>query len=271
MKYFIIGIPSDGSSFDNTANIEINATITDDGTVTSAKAMINATTQFNITMQLTASNWTCTWDNLNLYAAGDYKITIWAIDDVALVNQTEFVVITINDIIPPEVSIDTPSGGSSSDNTADIEINATISDIGSGVSSAKAMINGTTPFNITMQFIVGKWTCTWDNLSLYAAGDYKITIWAIDGDGNINQTEYVVITINDIIPPEVSIDTPSGGSSFENIASIEINATISDIGSGVSSAKAMINGTIPITKEKSEEIKKEIKELHAEKRAKVRI
>ena len=196
-----IETPSDGSTVDNTADIEINANITDDDSVSSGKAMINASTPFNISMQYIAGKWTCIWDNTSEYGVGDYKITIWAIDNEGIVNQTEYVTITLNDVINPSVTIETPSDGSSHDNTVNIEINATIIDKGSFILSAKAMINTTIPFNITMQNIASIWTCTWENISLYDAGDYKITIWTIDDNNNINQTEFVIITIIDIIAP----------------------------------------------------------------------
>jgi len=197
----VIETPSDGSSINNTADIEINATITDDGSVLSGKAMINASTPFNISMQYIVGKWTCIWDNTSEYGVGDYKITIWAIDNEGIVNQTEYIIIALNDVINPSVMIEIPSDGSSHDNTVNIDINATITDKGSFISSAKAMINTTSPFNITMQNIASIWTCTWENLSLYNAGDYKITIWTIDNNNNINQTEFVIITIIDIIAP----------------------------------------------------------------------
>ena len=149
-------------------------------------------------MNYIAGKWTCTWSNLSLYDASDYKITIWAIDEYGNINQTEFIIITVTDEKPPSVIIDGPSDGSFHDNKANIEINATITDDGS-VSSAKAMINATIPFNITMNYLAGKWTYIWSNLSLYDAGNYKITIWGIDDKGNINQTEFVIITLNDVI------------------------------------------------------------------------
>ncbi|GAH10428.1 unnamed protein product, partial [marine sediment metagenome] len=234
------------SSFEPPADIEINATITDNlSTITSVKAMINDTVPFNITMNLILGKWTCTWDNTSLYALGDYKITIWAIDSENNVNQTEFIIISLVDITNPSVTIDTPSDGSSFEPPANIEINATITDALSTITSVKAMINDTVPFNITMNLILGKWTCTWDNTSLYSLGDYKITIWAIDSENNVNQTEFVIISLIDITNPSVTIDTPSNGSSFEPPANIEINATITDALSTITSVKAMINATVP--------------------------
>ncbi|MFX1276890.1 MAG: Ig-like domain-containing protein [Promethearchaeota archaeon] len=240
-------VPSDGNSFDNTQDVEINATITDTGSgVAGAKAMINSTLgDFNLTMQVVAGTWTVTWTNTSLYAEGDYNITLWAIDGKGNVNETEHVIISLNDVLNPSVTIDEPADLSSHDNDAGIEINATVTDPGSGVASVKAMINSTLgDFNLTMQYISGTWTATWTNTSLYAEGDYNITIWAIDNKGYINQTESIVITLNDIIGPSVDILNPPNGSNQDNFLPFDINATITDPGSGVAGAKAMINSTL---------------------------
>jgi len=165
-------------------------------------------------MQLgAANNWTCSWNNVSLYEAGDYKITIWAIDQDNNVNQSVYVIITITDNINPSVSSLIPTPASIFEMGTDIEINATITDIGTSVSSAKAMINVTIPFfNISMTFNGVNWTCTWDTSS-YSPGDYNITIWAMDQQGNINQTESVIIYISaDLTPPKINFIDPSNES-----------------------------------------------------------
>ena len=106
------------------------------------------------------------------------------------------------------------------------------------------MINTSTPFNITMNYVTGKWTCTWSNLSHYDVSNYKIIIWAIDDNGNVNQTELVIITIIDVINPNVVIELPADGSTHNNVVNIVINATITD-DSSVINAKAMINASTP--------------------------
>ena len=102
------------------------------------------------------------------------------------------------------------------------------------------MINASTPFNITMNYNGVNWTCTWDNISLYTAGDYKITIWATDNSSNVNQTEFITITITDLINPSVTILYPEGGNSYSNTADLEINATITDLGGSITAVAMKI-------------------------------
>ncbi len=167
------------------ASLLINASIIDG---TKAVAMINASTQFNISMTKSGSYWICYWDNISLYTSGDYNITIWAIDIHGNVNDTEFVIITI-DTDGPSVLIIDPAAGTYG--PASLLINASITD----VTQAVAMINASTPFTISMTLSGSYWNCSWNNISLYTSGDYNITIWAIDNNGNVNATEYIVITI----------------------------------------------------------------------------
>ncbi|MFX1380967.1 MAG: Ig-like domain-containing protein, partial [Promethearchaeota archaeon] len=208
----------------------INATVISGNGILDVKANINATISFNITMSNGGSGdyYTCFWSNITNCESGDYNITIIAIDDEPSENRSQSVVITI-DKDGPGVSIDEPADLSSHNNDAGIEINATITDPGSGVAGAKAMINSTLgDFNLTMQEIAGTWTVTWLNTSLYVEGDYNITIWANDNRENVNQTESIVITLNDVLNPSVIIDEPADLSSHDNNAGIEINATITD-------------------------------------------
>ncbi|MFX0187848.1 MAG: Ig-like domain-containing protein [Candidatus Hodarchaeota archaeon] len=248
-----IGTPLSGSSFTNTMDIDINATITDlETSVLSAKALINASTPLEIPMEFIANNWTCTWDNVSLYEAGDYNITIWAIDEQGNVNQSVFVIITITDIIAPSVTIGTPLDGSSFEPPTDtsVEINATITDLGSSVSSAKAMINGSAtsnPFNLTMEFIASNWTCGWNNISLsdYAHGDYKITIWATDDKGNVNQTVFVVIKlIKDLDPPLINFLSPLNESTVTGPFNITVEIIDASQPAAVNVIATIYNDTI---------------------------
>ncbi|MHA2035057.1 MAG: hypothetical protein ACW98X_01405 [Promethearchaeota archaeon] len=109
------------------------------------------------------------------------------------------------------------------------------------VSSAIAMINASAPFNISMTKGIGNnWTCTWDNISSYTSGDYEIRIWAIDDEGNADQTQAVIITI-DLDAPTVVIISPSPG--VYGSGPLLINASVIDSLSSISNAIAMINAS----------------------------
>ena len=127
----------------------------------------------------------------------------------------------------PRVSNIVPSGVSIG-NDQDIEINATISDPGSGVSAASVIINVTGGFlNLTMKEEAGKWIATWTNSSSYAEGIYSITIWVIDGAGNINSSESVINTINDVLSPIINFENPQNNTIKTNI--FNITAEVIDI------------------------------------------
>ena len=103
----------------------------------------------------------------------------------------------------PSVIIEFPSNGSSFETPASIEINATVLDALSNVESVKVMINASIPFNLTMIYVAGAWTTTWNNASKYESGEYTLTIWAIDENGNVNQTvSILIILINPDIPSQ---------------------------------------------------------------------
>ena len=84
-------IPSDPYGQNQTyKEVKINATITDAETgVLKAIAMIDGDGPFNITMNQIAGRWTGIWDNVSEYSNGDYRITIWVIDEVGNINQKE--------------------------------------------------------------------------------------------------------------------------------------------------------------------------------------
>ena len=192
----------------------INASITDSfSLISAAKAMINVSAPFNISMTQGVQNyWSCKWDNLSDYMNGEYKIMIWAIDDVGNINQTQFIVIRF-DKTKPNVTIVSPIAGTYG--PPSLLINVSLTDSFSNISSAKAMINAVVPFNISMNPGVGNyWSCVWDNISTYSNGVYTITIWAIDEGGNVNQTQFIVITI--YIPPIIDAVDGNGNDSDDS-------------------------------------------------------
>ncbi|MFX0189070.1 MAG: Ig-like domain-containing protein, partial [Candidatus Hodarchaeota archaeon] len=101
----------------------------------------------------------------------------------------------------PNVTIISPTAGTY--HPPSLLINASISDEFSTISSVKAMIEFWVPFNfnISMTQSGTYWFCYWDNISEYQNGNYTIKIWAIDEGGNVNQTQFIVIMIDN--PPIV--------------------------------------------------------------------
>ncbi|MFO8020410.1 MAG: S8 family serine peptidase [Promethearchaeia archaeon] len=189
---------------------------------------------FNLTMMQVADteNWTVQWNNITKYTAGIYYINVTAFDSSHFRNRNETgtLQITYIDAYAPSVRISSPSYESEYEPPNVVDINATVSDNESSVSSVKAMINASIPFNLSMDISSGqKWVCNWDNISeeVYSPGDYNITIWALDTWGNINCTESTMITINkDLEEPLISIHSPLNDS--DHIGPFNITATIQD-------------------------------------------
>ncbi len=115
------------------------------------------------------------------------------------------------------------------------------------ITVVKAMINSTT-FNLT--FTKGEsnyWVASWDNITQYPTGDYNITIWVEDWKNNINNTEWVVIQYVDLTPPQVVINAPTGGSTFEPPGSLTIPLSVDATDTyGIASVIAQINASTPI-------------------------
>ncbi|MHA2268713.1 MAG: Ig-like domain-containing protein, partial [Promethearchaeota archaeon] len=218
----------------------INASVTDSlSAVSNAFAMVNASTPFNISLSQSGNYWSATWGNISFYTSGDYEIRIWAIDDIGNVDQTQTVVITI-DLGAPTVVIVSPSAGTYG--SSPLLINASVTDSLSAVSNVIAMINASTPFNISLSQSGNYWSGTWNNISSYTTGDYEIRIWAIDGSGNVNQAETVVITL-DLDVPTVVIVSPLTGT--YGSSPLLINASVTDSLSSVTNVIAMINASTP--------------------------
>ncbi|MHA2268712.1 MAG: beta strand repeat-containing protein [Promethearchaeota archaeon] len=234
----VIVSPSAGTY--GSGSLLINASITDSSsTISNAIAMINASTPFNISLSQSGNYWSGNWDNISSYTTGDYEIRIWAIDDKGNADQTQSVVITI-DLDTPTVVIISPLAGTYG--SGSLLINASVTDSLSSVSNAIAMINASTPFNITLSQSGNYWSGYWNNISSYTTGDYEIRIWAIDDEGNVDQTQTVVITI-DLDSPTVVIVSPTAGTFGSG--SLLINASVTDSLSSISNAIAMFNASTP--------------------------
>jgi len=212
----------------NENNVIINATITDEIFITAAKAMINSTIPFNLTLtKMVSSFWIASWDNFSQYPLGDYNITIWVKDWKNNINNKVWVIIQSTDITPPQVVINNPTDGSSFEplGSLSIPLSVNVSDT-YGIASVKAQINASTPFNISLpMFIEPTYQLTWNNYTdlTYLPGDYRITFIATDPNGNVNSTESVVITVvKDFVGPNIIINSPNNESVYRSPVNIRV-------------------------------------------------
>lgn len=243
--------PSSGAIYYDGESIDINASIFDDETyILEAKALVNSSQPFNVSMSLISGDWYCQWSNLSLYNAGDYKITIWAIDQGNNINQTESVVVRlVKDLVPPNIFFESPLNKTSFSEPFNITASITDDNLPTKNNVFAIIYNETSGFsvNLTMVRVMGtnNWTVKWVNLSNYKAGVYYINITAFDSSysNNRNETGYLQITYIDTYAPSVQIIDPSSGSVSEPPDDIHINATVIELESSISKVKAMINAS----------------------------
>ena len=171
--------------------------------------VFNATTGNNITAEIRANQYT-TNEQMNPSICGlpnDSVAVAWQSYGQDSSGFGIYFSVFGPDISAPTVSIVSPTTGTYG--LPSLLINASISDLESHVTGAKVMINTTNPFNITMTNPLGNyWITTWNNMSLYSSGYYKMTIWAIDNAGNVNQTQFVIIYLTTTDPDNLNPSIP---------------------------------------------------------------
>ena len=214
----ILNKPTSLQVFTERNSVLINVTIIDDLSIIYAKAMIKSQTPFNLTLTKAGSNnWFATWDNLNQYPIMNYNITIYAKDWKNNLNNTEWVVIQYVDLTPPQVLINTPINGSSFEPPGNLSISFSVNVTDTyGITSVIAHINASTPLNISLtSFIDSNYQLSWNNYTdlTYPPGDYRINFIATDNYGNVNNTEFVIITVvKDLVGPNIVLNSPTNQS-----------------------------------------------------------
>jgi len=104
-----INSPVQGNEILPGVNTTIDVSIQDKGnSFNHAKAIINATEQLELSLEIESGTWKCYWDNSSDYVIGYYNISIWAIDDHGNINDTQYVVVYLGfssttDGYPPSV------------------------------------------------------------------------------------------------------------------------------------------------------------------------
>ncbi|MHA2038258.1 MAG: Ig-like domain-containing protein, partial [Promethearchaeota archaeon] len=199
-----INDPNENELFGSTPP-DYNVTITDGGAgVNETWYQLNNGTLWSGNFTFSGStgtiNKTDAWD---LFDNGTVTVTFFANSTLGELNSSQ--VVLRKDLDSPTVVIVSPSAGTYG--SGSLLINASITDSSSTISNAIAMINASTPFNISLSQSGNYWSGNWDNISSYTTGDYEIRIWAIDDKGNADQTQSVVITI-DLDTPTVVIISP---------------------------------------------------------------
>ena len=204
--------PTNGQSFTAPASITIAATADDaDGTITKVE-FFNGSTLLGTD---TTSPYSFSWNSV---AAGNYTLTVRAIDNRGGSNTSAIVSISVADNTAPTVAIDTPANNAVLTALASFTLAATASDSDGTVSQVE-FFQGTTSLAVdtTSPYSVA--------VSSPAAGSYTLSAVATDNLG-AKATNSVSIVVNAL--PTAAITSPTNGQSFIAPAIITIAASATD-------------------------------------------
>jgi hypothetical protein len=153
------------------------------------------------------------------YAVGSHSLYSIAYDTSGNTATTTPISVTMNDTIPPTVSLTAPSDGAVV--TGSVSLSATASD-NVGVSKVEFYVDNALYTTIT----ASPYNVSWNTSSLTAGTVHTIQAKAYDAAGNTTLSTIAHVTIADITPPTVSITTPTAGSNVTGTTTI--SATASD-------------------------------------------
>jgi hypothetical protein len=124
---------------------------------------------------------------------------------------------------PPTVSITSPEQSATYDEPVNVTITADAADTDGTIAQVQ-FYQGSTSLAIDTS---SPYSYTWTSVG---AGNYALTAVATDDDGaTTTSTPAVNITVNANQAPTVSITSPSTGATYDEPASVTINATASDV------------------------------------------
>ncbi|MFX1250120.1 MAG: Ig-like domain-containing protein [Promethearchaeota archaeon] len=166
--------------------------------------------------------------SVSLSADGYYNITVVAYDTAG--NSNKDTIWVIRDTADPTITITSPANDTIT-NQASITVDWSGSDAGSGIDYYEVFVNGTSQ---------GTTTSLTMSVSLSADGYHNITVVAYDNAGNSNKD--TIWVIRDTVDPTVSITSPANDT-ITNQASITVDWSGSDAGSGIDYYEVFVNGT----------------------------
>jgi len=136
---------------------------------------------------------------------------------------------------PPTVSVTSPSNGATFLVGAVVPFNATAADADGTVDSLQFFVDGVKVGSDLSSPYTFNWTAT--------VGAHVLTAKATDNGGTTVTSSPVNITVGNIIPPTVSISSPSNGTTFFSGAVIAINANAADADGSVDSLEFYVDGS----------------------------
>lgn len=201
----------------------INATVTDNSSLSSVAANVSNTTYsktYVLDQTLGNEYYNNSWDTSQL-TDGAYNITINATDSAGNSNSTEYVTVTVDNL--PRITIISPENISYS--TASIDFNISVSEV-LYADGALLSIDGGANASLTNDT-----TFHWFNTSVppLSEGQHNATFWVNDTTGNINSST-IWFTV-DTTPPALDFQTPTpsnGASLSSGTTSATLNISITE-------------------------------------------
>ena len=179
--------PANNSNFVAAANITINATATDDGTITKVE-FYNGATKLGESL---TSPYSFAWTNV---AAGTYTITARAYDNGGLSTTSSAITVVVNANQNPTVSITSPVNNSTFTAPASVTINATAADADGAISKVE-FFNGATKLG---EDATSPYSFAWTNV---AAGTYTLTARATDDKNGTTTSSAITVSYTHLTLP----------------------------------------------------------------------
>ena len=234
-------LPTTNSVYNVSEVVRIAANVTDDVNV--SRVFINISIP-NSTIKIfelvfdSGNRYNTTFTTPSVF--GTYNITFVANDSTNNQNRTVTTNFTVQDRINPSVTVHSPQARQVFNISNIVEIAANVTD---DVSVSRVYANitypNTTISQLTLSLVAG--TSKYNNsfTAIALIGNFNITYFANDSSNNINSTLTSNFTVNDVTAPNVTINSPSDGSSFTRTSNISIEVNVTDT-IGVSTVSANI-------------------------------
>ena len=170
----------------------------------------------------------------------NYELEARATDNDGNVESSAAVVVTIADLSGglPQVSITSPSNGSTLQTSTASSIIVSAQDLDGSVAQVEVFVDGQP---LGAADTAAPYVFVWQPGS---SGNYSLTARATDSSGNIATSSSVAVTVADAssAPPQVSIAAPTAGDSLVAGTSTSIIAAASDPDGQVASVQFFVDG-----------------------------
>jgi len=221
--------PTAGQSFMSPTTVPLRVTaVADGGPVVQVKYVITGGPTLSFT------NFPFSYDWVNP-VAGDYSIQAFAYDNTGAQGQSASNSITVTQDIPPTVSLESPTNGSSLLSPITISVTATATSPDSTIANVNLLING----NMVSSLTSSPYTYSWVNPY---AGTYTIYAVAADDHGVTACSPTNQVTIAQDQAPSVVLVNPTNGETFLTPVTVPMLATATDPDDGVAYVDFIVDG-----------------------------